>query len=438
MSSNDQHSSQTYPHSFSTSNSNLRTVPLSQNDSVGVNAYVIADTRQPQMETSHQGIRTYHSNRPASGVPITPYPDYSLPYQSSARDHGQEYESPLDNRLDSPQDINSSFSQQAHGSFSEKSNGRVQHRVHRPSIASAGHVGHTKHRNGSIDGSDPTSPTSSREFGARGSDESVPHAHHNLARSGKSRGDSRIKEETGRPPPWSELKTKAGKERKRLPLACIACRRKKIRCSGEKPACKHCLRSRIPCVYKVTTRKAAPRTDYMAMLDKRLKRMEERVIKIIPKEDLGKLPGIGRAIVKPPPSSQSSKQNSSKKRIAEEAFGKDIDDWAHASSKQSGSQSHLTAKDQDHGENRLLVEGAENLPTKEIQEHLAEVFFDCVYGQSYLVLHKPSFMRRLRLVTEKHCSKTQVLSSKQGRHSTTCLDLGSLCNFCSFFNPSTS
>ncbi|KAK2877046.1 hypothetical protein FQN49_001453 [Arthroderma sp. PD_2] len=61
--------------------------------------------------------------------------------------------------------------------------------------------------------------------------------------------------------PWTELKTKAGKERKRLPLACIVCRRKKIRCSGEKPACKHCYRSRIPCVYKVTTRKAAPKTE---------------------------------------------------------------------------------------------------------------------------------------------------------------------------------
>jgi hypothetical protein len=99
--------------------------------------------------------------------------------------------------------------------------------------------------------------------------------------------------------PWSELKTKAGKERKRLPLACIACRRKKIRCSGEKPACKHCFRSRIPCVYKVTTRKAAPRTDYMAMLDKRLKRMEERVIKIIPKDERD-MAGIGRAVLKPP------------------------------------------------------------------------------------------------------------------------------------------
>ena len=64
------------------------------------------------------------------------------------------------------------------------------------------------------------------------------------------------KEESPEPQPsWADLKTKAGKDRKRLPLACIACRRKKIRCSGEKPSCKHCLRSRNPCTYKASARK---------------------------------------------------------------------------------------------------------------------------------------------------------------------------------------
>ncbi|KAI2788756.1 hypothetical protein POX_e06777 [Penicillium oxalicum] len=47
----------------------------------------------------------------------------------------------------------------------------------------------------------------------------------------------------------------------------------------------------------------------------------------------------------------------------------------------------------------LLTEGTEFLPSLDIQEHLAEVFFDCVYGQSYLLLHKPSFMRRLKAGT---------------------------------------
>jgi hypothetical protein len=209
-------------------------------------------------------------------------------------------------------------------------------------------------------------------------------------------------EKSGHPPAWSELKTKAGKDRKRLPLACIACRRKKIRCSGEKPACKHCLRSRIPCVYKVTARKAAPRTDYMAMLDKRLKRMEDRIIKIIPKSDQdATTSAITRAVVKPaiPGASQGSK-TAAKKRGAEEAFGPDLEAWAKGSTKfkgGDGTDEALPSKDDsDADENLLFQEGADALPPKEIQEHLAEVFFDKVYGQAYHLLHKPSYMRKLK------------------------------------------
>ncbi|KAL2021043.1 hypothetical protein VTK56DRAFT_7698 [Thermocarpiscus australiensis] len=201
-------------------------------------------------------------------------------------------------------------------------------------------------------------------------------------------------------PAWSELKTKAGKERKRLPLACIACRRKKIRCSGEKPACKHCLRSRIPCVYKVTARKAAPRTDYMAMLDKRLKRMEERIIKIVPKADQDAIASsVTRAVVKPAiPGALPGAKAATKKRGADEAFGPDLDHWARAPSKSQldGPNKPSTILVQEAEESRLLLEGGDALPSKEIQEHLAEVFFENIYGQAYHLLHKPSFMRKLK------------------------------------------
>jgi hypothetical protein len=210
---------------------------------------------------------------------------------------------------------------------------------------------------------------------------------------GKSKDDK-----SDAPPAWSELKTKAGKERKRLPLACIACRRKKIRCSGEKPACKHCLRSRIPCVYKVTTRKAAPRTDYMSMLDKRLKRMEERIIKIIPKAEQESTSSITRAIVKPAiPGSLPAGKTTAKKRGADEAFGADLEVWARAPTKATPTdQEHATTLQvQEAEEDALFREGIDALPSKEIQGHLAEVFFDNIYGQAYHLLHKPSYMRKL-------------------------------------------
>jgi Fungal Zn(2)-Cys(6) binuclear cluster domain len=249
----------------------------------------------------------------------------------------------------------------------------------------------------SIEESDEGSPESNRDRATSMGDGYGDEFGLNRGGTGDMNGKSK-EDRDGPTPPWSELRTKAGKERKRLPLACIACRRKKIRCSGEKPTCKHCLKSRIPCVYKVTTRKAAPRTDYMAMLDKRLKRMEERIIKIVPKEEHDPTL-VTRAQVKPIlPGTAPVRNVAGKKRMAEDAFGAELDAWAKSNSRNTnedpvgGSSLHM----QEVVESRLLSEGADALPSQDIQEHLAEVFFDNLYGQSYHLLHKPSFMRKLK------------------------------------------
>ncbi|POS88139.1 hypothetical protein EPUL_000281 [Erysiphe pulchra] len=216
-----------------------------------------------------------------------------------------------------------------------------------------------------------------------------------------SHTEVKIKENKQDPiPAWSELKTKAGKERKRLPLACVACRRKKIRCSGEKPACKHCLRSKVPCVYKVTARKSTPRTDYMALLDKRIKRMEERIFKIIPCEnhDTNNNPEP-RSVVKPKICRTSARNLAGRKRISEEAFEEDLGAWSQATPKPS--TDNKTRKMQNIFRNKpeeseLMSEGTKELPSEELQKHLAEVFFENIEGQVYHLLHKPSFMDKLR------------------------------------------
>ena len=277
-----------------------------------------------------------------------------------------------------------------------------------PHLQSPGTSGN-RHRlsmgsNGPFEGSDTTSQRGQGSYSAEGLGDNAGAQNNGDPFNEQAQGDDEgVKlDEAQAIPAWSELKTKAGKERKRLPLACIACRRKKIRCSGEKPACKHCLRSRIPCVYKVTTRKAAPRTDYMAMLDKRLKRMEDRVIRIIPKEEQGVVASTGRSNVKPaiPPAPPKTGPGA-KKRGAEQAFDEELDGWASTkvadpSKKEAatdGSKPEPMAIDAD--EHSLLKEGADQLPSKDLQQHLSEVFFDHVYGQSYHLLHKPSFMRKL-------------------------------------------
>ena len=387
---------QLYPQTYATTDTDLQPASQIHCDPLDTSPYMISALGQIRANHSHQNPLIHHQQQMLSEGQISQYPEFKLPYQNNLPGHLPGYESPLDGRLDSPLDSKPPYDRRIHGSLSEMPERRMSAAsmgAHRGSVASAGKGGFPI-RNGSIDDSEVTSPRSSQGMGTRTSDESIPQVQNVSICDGMGE-ESKPHDKKDKPPPWSELKTKAGKERKRLPLACIACRRKKIRCSGEKPACKHCLRSRIPCVYKVTTRKAAPRTDYMAMLDKRLKRMEERVIKIIPIQETGKLSSIGRAIVKPN-SVQPPKSNGTKKRAADEAFSNDLDEWSQSGMNRTGHTRQVSGL--DHSENRLLAEGAENLPPREIQEHLSEVFFDCLYGQSYHLLHKPSFMRRLRLV----------------------------------------
>lgn len=341
-------------------------------------------------EVQNYGLEPTHAQSQMMGpIPGQSYPSsFKPPFHSAgAQEQNHSYNGSFEGNMPPSHEIQGQFDQQRPDSFSELSQGRESNtsdKSHRPNSGAAGRNGHS-HRNSSLDGSESTSPFSIRDHTKRQSDGPASWTQRS---STENVGQPEVKEETDKKPPWSELKTKAGKERKRLPLACIACRRKKIRCSGEKPACKHCLRSRIPCVYKVTTRKAAPRTDYMAMLDKRLKRMEERVIKIIPKEESEIVP---RAIIKP---SAAVQANSGKKRSVEEAFGPQLDEWADSK------PTAQPPKGQGNHESKVNTEGAEHLPPPELQDHLSEIFFGNLYGQSYHLLHKPSYMRRLRCAIE--------------------------------------
>ena len=342
---------------------------------------MMPETRNPRLDTIPQA-----SNASAFDTSSPGSIDFNFPFGGSP--HGSS-----NSGIDAPPDLRLTHGQAFAARGSHSNYGKVPSPQHRASLAS---IDSAFDRD--LFGSAALSqwaPTSARNQAASNAASSprVP------ASAGEAEKKSQLEDD--KTPAWTELKTKAGKERKRLPLACIACRRKKIRCSGEKPACKHCLRARIPCVYKVTTRKAAPRTDYMAMLDKRLKRMEDRVIRVIPKDELPDLNSTGRALVRPPIPGQAPKKEKEqhKKRSADEAFTQELTDWRNSREKTTLLDPTAGLKKQREGENKLFIEGSESLPPQHIQEHLAEVFFDCVYGQSYLLLHKPSFMRKLKAGT---------------------------------------
>ncbi|CAI2165858.1 8229_t:CDS:2 [Funneliformis geosporum] len=64
-------------------------------------------------------------------------------------------------------------------------------------------------------------------------------------------------------------------KRRRLTQACDACRKKKVKCSGDKPSCNNCTRLGTTCTYLPSTRKRGPRVGLVESLEKRLQQMEK-------------------------------------------------------------------------------------------------------------------------------------------------------------------
>lgn len=74
----------------------------------------------------------------------------------------------------------------------------------------------------------------------------------------------------------SDKEKKLEKDRKKLVVACIGCRKKKIKCSADRPACTNCLRLNIPCEYPVI-RNRGSRFGYMEMLNRRMQHLEKYI-----------------------------------------------------------------------------------------------------------------------------------------------------------------
>ncbi|KAK9692595.1 hypothetical protein K7432_014259 [Basidiobolus ranarum] len=48
-------------------------------------------------------------------------------------------------------------------------------------------------------------------------------------------------------------------KRKRLTQACDTCRKKKVKCDGNRPSCSNCIRLKVPCTYLPSLKKRGPR-----------------------------------------------------------------------------------------------------------------------------------------------------------------------------------
>ncbi|KAF8978568.1 hypothetical protein BGZ46_006331 [Entomortierella lignicola] len=204
-------------------------------------------------------------------------------------------------------------------------------------------------------------------------------------------------------------------KRKRLTQACDPCRKKKVKCDGIKPRCANCAKINANCTYLPSMKKRGPRQGYIELLEKRLDKMEQMLQHgpaVIDPELLESKatfnsplrPGNRHSLS---PGSEGHNQNepSAKGDADERYFGTTsgfsllYDDYEHLTKngrQVMGPKYSLppTMAHKDRPKNPIYGIKDE-VPRKEILEHLIELFFDSIYFQ-IPIIHPGTFMKQYK------------------------------------------
>ncbi|ODV92053.1 hypothetical protein CANCADRAFT_55792 [Tortispora caseinolytica NRRL Y-17796] len=181
----------------------------------------------------------------------------------------------------------------------------------------------------------------------------------------------------------------ADRPTKRPVIACNACRKKKVKCSGDRPACTNCLRLSIPCKYPIVKNRGA-RFSYREMLLKRLDLMQKHLDdKSTAKELLHMENDKSDRDDTDSPLSSSANENMYKVRQRNAA--------AAAAQKSWNGPSNADLVRRRKGSGYPLKFGVEiDAPEPHILEHLVELFFIHIHNQEYFFLHRRTFITKLR------------------------------------------
>lgn len=173
--------------------------------------------------------------------------------------------------------------------------------------------------------------------------------------------------------------------KKKLVAACNGCRKKKIKCSGDRPACSNCLRLNVPCEYPAV-RNRGSRFGYTEMLQMRLEKLKKYVVddaksRLVPLDNADVAAGIA-----PYPGFNAADAQNNRR----------TSDPAEALSAVETTTSATATVPRWAAPAPAAIAQDEELPPPDIVHHLIELYFRNIHNQTYSLLHRETFMTRLR------------------------------------------
>ncbi|KAF9396315.1 hypothetical protein CPC16_003283 [Podila verticillata] len=204
-------------------------------------------------------------------------------------------------------------------------------------------------------------------------------------------------------------------KRKRLTQACDPCRKKKIKCDGNKPSCANCAKLDVNCTYLPSMKKRGPRQGYIELLEKRLDKMEQLLQHgpsavdpefLESRNLLGSRYRRGNQSTSPTGDENDKDQTRHKADPDTRYFGTtsgyssqyttEYDRQNDPSKNQVGpkysSQATLPGKDRPRNP---LYGIKDEIPRKDVLDHLIELYFDSLYFQMPII-HPGTFMRQYK------------------------------------------
>ncbi|KAG0003420.1 hypothetical protein BGZ80_007601 [Entomortierella chlamydospora] len=183
-------------------------------------------------------------------------------------------------------------------------------------------------------------------------------------------------------------------KRKRLTQACDPCRKKKIKCDGNKPSCGNCAKLDIQCTYLPSMKKRGPRQGYIELLEKRLDKMEKMLQNgpgVVDQESLDTTVAKDENDPNEPAFTRPDKPDS-------RYFG-NTSAFSHYNDSDrvisvAASCPTVTRQEQSKAliRNKKPLYGLKGeVPRKDVLDHLIQLFFDSVYYQ-LPIIHPGSFM----------------------------------------------
>ncbi|KAK0718392.1 fungal-specific transcription factor domain-containing protein [Lasiosphaeria miniovina] len=166
------------------------------------------------------------------------------------------------------------------------------------------------------------------------------------------------------------------------PLACVACRARKLKCDRQKPVCARCSRTDIECVYPESRRKPASKRRNVRELEERLAQVE------------GLLKTVGKKQTKTPESDLVSPDDESPDSFERKSSDADFDETlAGDSQPPSAAAPRPPRHANSHQSTELLELGqSETLPPHDMIEDLHNSFFKTAYPW-VPIIHQANYLR---------------------------------------------